>query len=132
MQMTRDIQDALISLDLDDENCVAIARFKFDDALPLFAGHFPGDPIVPGVHQIELVRATVEKLLSVKLRIREVPSAKFTQKVVPSQTGSVRITELDDSGSIRVKATVETDNEVAAKIRLVLERDENDTKDGHH
>ncbi len=130
--MIHDTHNALISTQYDPDSHQAVAQLSFREDLELFKGHFPRDPIVPGVHQIEIVRMTVEKSLNARLRIRQIKSAKFTRKVLPSENLDVLITRLEDSGSIVVKATIKVGEEVASKFSLVLERDVSDTEDILH
>ena len=49
----------------------------------VYKGHFPKQPVVPGVIQIQLLRETAEKALNQKLFISEVSSAKYLSILVP-------------------------------------------------
>ena len=40
----------------------ASAYLWIDGALPVFAGHFPGNPILPGIVQIEWIRSAVPRI----------------------------------------------------------------------
>ena len=50
---------------------------------PVYKGHFPGRPVVPGVIQIQMVRELAEEALNQKLFIYEVSSAKYLNMIVP-------------------------------------------------
>jgi len=47
---------------LEASDNAASACLWVDAALPLFAGHFPGNPILPGIVQIEWARAAVARV----------------------------------------------------------------------
>ena len=57
------------------------ARFDRDD--PVFAGHFPARPVVPGVLLIECVEAA---LAARNRRVIEVTSVKFHAVAAPEET----------------------------------------------
>ena len=69
-----------------------IKNITFDQ--PFFAGHFPGDPIMPGVLQLEamaqcggiLVLSTVEDPENYGTYFLKIDNTKFKDKVVPGDT----------------------------------------------
>ena len=60
-------------------------EFKFGADDPVFAGHFPGRPILPGIFQLELARAAAESVLNCALTVREIRKAKFQRPVLPDE-----------------------------------------------
>jgi UDP-3-O-[3-hydroxymyristoyl] N-acetylglucosamine deacetylase/3-hydroxyacyl-[acyl-carrier-protein] dehydratase len=71
---------------------VGIKNITFDQ--PFFAGHFPGDPIMPGVLQLEamaqcggiLILSTVEDPENYGTYFLKIDNTKFKDKVVPGDT----------------------------------------------
>lgn len=57
--------------------------------LPMFAGHFPGMPLVPGICLIEAARLLGEQISGQRLQIAEVRDARFTAEVHPGDRVSV-------------------------------------------
>jgi 3-hydroxymyristoyl/3-hydroxydecanoyl-(acyl carrier protein) dehydratase len=55
----------------------------FAPGLPMFAGHFPGMPLVPGICLIEAARLLGERICGQRLQIVEVRDARFTAEVHP-------------------------------------------------
>ena len=53
---------------------------------PIYQGHFPGNPVVPGVCQIQMVKELVEKTVSHKLRLTESDNIKFLAMINPNLT----------------------------------------------
>ena len=97
---------------------------------PFFQGHFPGQPIMPGVLQLEamaqltgvlaLSRAGNENKLAVLLSIDE---AKFRRTVIPGDQLriEVRITKIKSRiVEVEVKITVDGDVASEAKIKFML------------
>lgn len=66
------------------------ARFRFGPELEVFAGHFPGHPLVPGVFLLEATRLTCERALGHPVRIALVRRAKFAAEVRPDEEVVVR------------------------------------------
>ena len=88
----------------------AVARLTVSPELPFFEGHYPGNPIMPGVLLCESVFQTgaiylaeklgsdslnVDKVTPVLSRIRD---ARFKRMVLPGDTIEVTVKEKDQIG----------------------------------
>lgn len=65
-----------------------------DAAQPLFAGHFPGAPILPGVMQLAFAQRLLDRLDGGPWRLRRVGRCKFAAPVVPGMTVLARLVPL--------------------------------------
>jgi 3-hydroxymyristoyl/3-hydroxydecanoyl-(acyl carrier protein) dehydratase len=63
----------------------ASAEILFPVSFTGFRGHFPGQPILPGVCQISIAMAMAERLSRKRLALVEVVNAKFVSIVRPDQ-----------------------------------------------
>jgi len=85
----------------DNKTIVAIKNITYDQ--PFFAGHFPGDPIMPGVLQLEamaqaggvLILSTVPDPENYSTYFLKIDNAKFKDKVVPGDTLVMKMELLD-------------------------------------
>ena len=83
--------DRIIELDIDAKRIVGYKNLTFNE--PFFQGHFPGEPIMPGVMQLEAM-AQVAGILLNKVNDKEgqiayfmsIDKAKFRRKVTPGDT----------------------------------------------
>jgi UDP-3-O-[3-hydroxymyristoyl] N-acetylglucosamine deacetylase/3-hydroxyacyl-[acyl-carrier-protein] dehydratase len=79
-------------MEISDKHVVGIKNITYDQ--PFFGGHFPGDPIMPGVLQIEamaqaggiLVLSTVDDPENYGTYFLKIDNTKFKDKVVPGDT----------------------------------------------
>lgn len=57
---------------------------KIDAQHPIFKGHFPQQPVVPGVCTIQMVKECLSDLLGKSIRFTSIPSCKFISFIIPS------------------------------------------------
>ncbi|MEO8407190.1 MAG: hypothetical protein ABI476_02020 [Oxalobacteraceae bacterium] len=67
---------------------------------PVFAGHFPGAPIVPGAMLLDLALQAIGKRVGVDLSACHINAVKFLSPVRPGEPASVRYETLHN-GAIR-------------------------------
>ncbi len=76
---------------------------------PIFEGHFPGNPVVPGVCMIQMTKEIVEHLCGRSTRLAEARNIKFMSILNPNENKTIRI-ELtlrkDEEGRILVESTL--------------------------
>jgi 3-hydroxyacyl-[acyl-carrier-protein] dehydratase len=97
-------------------------RFKADD--PVFAGHFPGHPIVPGVFQLEMTRMAAESIIKCPLSIREIRKAKFQRPILPGETLRAELKISESGGEINARAAFSVSGQAAGETALILWRSE--------
>ncbi|MDF2381616.1 hypothetical protein JMG10_09090 [Nostoc ellipsosporum NOK] len=70
------------------ENAVT-ATVRFNDGHAIFAGHFPGQPVVPGVCMLQLIKEIMEQQTGKSLLMQEAPLCKFLSVIDPVKTPQV-------------------------------------------
>lgn len=56
---------------------------RFNPAHPIFAGHFPGHPIVPGACLVQIAQELLSEQLGQPIRFNAIRNLKFRQPVIP-------------------------------------------------
>jgi 3-hydroxymyristoyl/3-hydroxydecanoyl-(acyl carrier protein) dehydratase len=103
-----------------DGTCWVEFCFRSDD--PLFAGHFPGHPILPGVFQLEMARVAAELAVDDRLFVREISKAKFVRPILPAETvrASLKLSERENTLVARARFSV--GEQPAGETLLILSR----------
>src|SRR5438105_15143814 len=57
----------------------------------IYSGHFPDQPIVPGVCQIQIIKELLEDLMGKKLKMITGDNIKFTGMIIPNVNSIVNI-----------------------------------------
>jgi 3-hydroxyacyl-[acyl-carrier-protein] dehydratase len=94
-------------------------RLCIDAGHPVLPGHFPGDPLVPGVILLERVALAVRAWRG--QRLARVLEAKFMAPLLPTQAAVLRLTEVVPSGSNLANPDPRTRFE---RIRFEIRRDD--------
>ena len=75
----------------------------------VFKGHFPDQPVLPGVVQLELVKYCLEQITGKSLTTNAIKSVKYLQVIDPRETTSMQV-------DITVKSNDDTGISIAATI----------------
>lgn len=120
MNPSADARRALSSATLAGEQISAEGTFPVD--LAVFAGHFPGHPLVPGVAVIALIQAACEQVFSAAIRIAVVERCKWKTPTVPGERLQLNIIAgaADENHQRRIKATITNATGVACEAHLVI------------
>lgn len=98
-----------------------VFTFRFAESEPVFRGHFPGRPLLPGVFQIEMARLAAQWTEGRPFALRAVEKAKFTRPLLPGETIRLvlRLEKREDGLSAR--ARLFAGDEPAGESHLTLE-----------
>lgn len=85
----------------------------------IFKGHFPGNPIVPGVCMMQMVKELTEEILQKKLAFTSASNVKFITFVNPEMTPELVLTlDISEGEEIRVKNTASFGQTIALKMSV--------------
>lgn len=101
-----------------------VFEFQFSAEDPVFAGHFPGRPLVPGVFQLEMARAAAQWMLGCALSVREIAKAKFQRPILPGEIVRVNLKLSEHNGMVQARAVFSAAGELAGETILNLWRSE--------
>jgi 3-hydroxymyristoyl/3-hydroxydecanoyl-(acyl carrier protein) dehydratase len=97
-------------------------EFCFPENEPLFAGHFPHRPMLPGVFQLELARVAAELALSSKLAVREISKAKFVRPILPTEKVRANLKFSEKENGLLARARFSVGDQPAGETLLLLTR----------
>lgn len=99
------LHDKLYTLGREEDSSPEIRfRARINPAHPLFAGHFPGRPVLPGVCTLAILRDCLGLAAGRPVRFSEIRDCKFTAPVDPARTQTLDIRIVPTGSS--VQATV--------------------------
>jgi 3-hydroxyacyl-[acyl-carrier-protein] dehydratase len=107
-----------------------VAKFYVDPEREIFKGHFPNEPVLPGVYTVECMAQTADiLLLSMERYAGTIPlfigidCVKFMRKIVPNDTIEIHVkitSERKDKGIATCSAEVFNNGELAATGDVTL------------
>ncbi|MFC1855510.1 3-hydroxyacyl-ACP dehydratase [Thermodesulfobacteriota bacterium] len=91
-----------------EEDGVYVAKVELNGAHEIFGGHFPGEPVVPGVCLIQMTKEIVEHVLERALMLSEAKSIKFLNVVRPEENSrlNVKVTIKPEDEGLKVVASI--------------------------
>lgn len=85
---------------------------------PVFAGHFPGFPVLPGVYLIDHVHRCAEDALPGSARLARVERCRFLRPVLPGDRITIELSLDPADDGVRCTASARTDAGPAARMLL--------------
>ncbi|MEA5005754.1 MAG: beta-hydroxyacyl-ACP dehydratase [Rikenellaceae bacterium] len=99
-----------------------IAQVCINPYDPIFPGHFPGQPVLPGVCTLAIVKECICLASEKRLRYSEMAQCKFTGMVDPSKTDILKLEFrlINIDGKTTVNVTVGEGERVILKMKAVM------------
>ena len=114
------MQDLFTSIDnyLAQEGHYAF-RVRLDASHPVYRGHFPGHPVLPGVCTLQLVRECLNRGTGRRFRYAAIRECKFLGMIVPQADTLLDIDiRLADDGTAAKKVTCLVTNNEKTVLKL--------------
>ena len=101
---------------------IITAAVDLDADNPIFNGHFPGRPVLPGACMVQLVKEVLEEALGKSIRLQKADNLKFLSLIDPNQNNSLALTinHIHENESIKVTATLIAAEVVCFKLQGVF------------
>lgn len=101
-------------------NNIHIVAVHLNPAHPIFEGHFPNNPVAPGVCMMQILKELVEKTEQKSLFLVRASNVKFTALINPYENPVLqfRFEILHDEGQVKVKSTTMFGETVALKLAV--------------
>ena len=107
----------------DDYNYVV--NIFINEKHEVFKGHFPGNPIMPGVCMMQIIKELTEQITGVTLVMKSLSNVKFMALINPEVTPELRL-ELDiattEDNLIKVKNISYFNDTTALKLTSVYKK----------
>lgn len=97
-----------------------LAMITLDPAHQIFSGHFPGNPVAPGVCMMQIVKDVTERILERKLFLTSANNVKFMAIINPVETPGLKL-DLEiktDGEQVKVKNITSFGETIALKMSV--------------
>ncbi|MBV8325835.1 3-hydroxyacyl-ACP dehydratase [Chryseobacterium sp.] len=102
------------------ENGSFTAFIRLNKDHDIFKGHFPGNPVTPGVCMMQIVKELTEEFTGSKLFLKTASNVKFMAIINPFETPDLKL-QLDINGDgedVKVKNTTSFGETIALKMSV--------------
>jgi 3-hydroxyacyl-[acyl-carrier-protein] dehydratase len=102
-----------------------LAMILINEDHEVFKGHFPGNPVMPGVCMMQIIKELTEQITASPLFMQSLSNVKFMALINPFITPELRL-ELDvsmtDTDLVKVKNVTYFNDTVALKLSSVYRK----------
>lgn len=109
---------------LDNQPGIINAGIELNPQHKIFEGHFPGQPVLPGVCMVQMIKEVLESSLGYALQLKSSDHIKFLSMVDPRQSPVLALAILYtlNGDAVSVTATLTRDVVICLKMKGVFER----------
>jgi 3-hydroxyacyl-[acyl-carrier-protein] dehydratase len=114
--------------ELNLEGNQASAQIELQAQHPIFGGHFPGEPVVPGVTMIRICEELLSLALKKQYRIKESKTIKFLSVTNPELDSILQVKFQLKQDAVQILADfsfIKPDGVICFKMSAVLQATEN-------
>lgn len=87
------LQNSLYYIVQSEQNAYTI---RFDASHPIFAGHFPEHPIVPGACLVQIAEELISTTEAHPVRFAAIRNLRFNYPITPDQEVTITIRQIED------------------------------------
>lgn len=102
-----------------------LAIILINEGHEVFKGHFPNNPIMPGVCMMQIIKELTEQVIQSKLVVEKLIDVKFTALINPFVTPELRL-EIEiktvEEGLFKIKNTSYFNDTVALKLSCLYRK----------
>ncbi len=69
----------------------ATAIISINSEHPIFEGHFPGQPVLPGACQLQILKDILQTMLNIEIQLVTAHQLKFLSVIDPRQAGVLQM-----------------------------------------
>jgi len=108
-----------------EENKIYSFDITINDKHAIFKGHFPSNPIMPGVCMMQITKDIAEDLTASKLFMKKCSNVKFMAIINPEVNKDlnlqITISE-DENGNVKIKNITKFEDTVALKLSAIYQK----------
>jgi 3-hydroxyacyl-[acyl-carrier-protein] dehydratase len=90
---------------------------------PIIKGHFPGNPVMPGVCMMQIIKEITQKIMDAPLVLQSASNVKFTALINPEVNPDLKL-ELEvhrkEDGLVKVKNISYFNETIALKLACIF------------
>ena len=119
------LNDLYIIESLEGDGNLIRAQVKLIPDHAIFKGHFPGQPVLPGVCMLDMVTEITGEYLHIRLRISEGPMIKFLHMIDPQKNPVIQL-EINyqaTSDAVSANGRIYFGSDTFMKFQLILSTD---------
>ena len=100
----------------DEQNVNAVIELNKDH--DIFKGHFPGNPVMPGVCMLQIIKELTERAVDKSLFLKLASNIKFMAIINPNKNPilSLQLSITQDEETVKIKNTTSFDETIALKL----------------
>ena len=98
------------------------AQISLNPDHDVYKGHFPDQPVVPGVIQLQMIKEVLEKVINQKLLLSEMAFAKYLNTVIPDNSPilKLQVNFIQKENGYSFSAVIKNEAVVFTKVKGTL------------
>ena len=114
--------DFFYTRSISNEDNNMIAELQLNPAHKIFEGHFPGQPVVPGVCQVQMIKEILETALDYNLQLKSADHIKFLSVIIPDHSAVIKavIKYTEEENGLSVTASLAKEDRICLKFKGIF------------